>query len=58
MAITHDTACKGKSLVKQEPPRVRLLSADELAVLRRGMTDAARWMRAELARRRSQEGRA
>lgn len=37
---------------------VRALTADELAGLRQDMTEAADWMRAELARRRSQEGRA
>lgn len=39
-------------------PTVRALTADELAELRQDMTSAAQWMRAELIRRRSQEGRA
>jgi hypothetical protein len=33
--------------------KVRLLSADERAELRRGMAEASTWMRAELARRRA-----
>lgn len=39
-------------------PTVRPLTAAELAGLREDMTEAADWMRAELARRRSLEGRA
>jgi len=43
---------------RRTAPTVRALTADELAELRQDMTSAAQWMRAELIRRRSQEGRA
>lgn len=39
-------------------PTVRTLTPDELTELRQDMTSAARWMRDELTRRRSQGGRA
>ena len=49
---------RGQAVEVSAGPTVRPLSAAELAGLREDMTEAADWMRAELARRRSQEGRA
>lgn len=49
---------RGQAIEASTGPTVSPLTAAELAGLRQDMTDAARWMRAELARRRSQEGRA
>lgn len=47
---------RGQAVEVSTGPTVRALTADELAGLRQDMTEAADWMRAELARRRSQEG--
>lgn len=49
---------RGQAVEASAGPTVRPLTAAELAGLREDMTEAADWMRAELARRRSQEGRA
>ena len=49
---------RGQPVAGHTAPTVRALTADELAALRQDMTSAAQWMRAELTRRRSQEGRA
>ena len=48
----------GKAVEVSAGPTVRTLTADELTGLRQDMAEAADWMRAELARRRSLEGRA
>lgn len=47
---------RGQAVEVSTGPTVRALTADELAGLRQDMTEAADWMRAELVRRRSQEG--
>ncbi len=49
---------RGQAIEASAGPTIRPLTAAELAGLREDMTEAADWMRAELARRRSQEGRA
>ena len=49
---------RGQAVEVSAGPTVRPLTADELAGLRQDMAEAADWMRAELARRRSLEGRA
>lgn len=49
---------RGQAVEVSAGPTVRPLTADELAGLRQDMAEAADWMRTELARRRSLEGRA